>query len=63
MDKNRLGVVSYHELFEMVYNVEAAAQVRVTTANPSLRRVPFCDINEVVLAVLLIFFCYFVDLM
>lgn len=29
MDKNRLGVVSYHQLFQLVFDAEAAAQVRL----------------------------------
>lgn len=30
MDVNKAGVVSYHQLFNLVYNEEAAAQVRTT---------------------------------
>lgn len=28
MDVNKVGAVSYHQLFNMVYSEEAAAQVR-----------------------------------
>lgn len=39
MDKSRKGVVSYHQLCELVYDEEAAAQVRppyINTGSPPL---------------------------
>lgn len=35
MDKSRKGVVSYHQLCELVYDEEAAAQVRVRLQQPA----------------------------
>ena len=35
MDKSRKGVVSYHQLCELVYDEEAAAQVRPRLRQPA----------------------------
>lgn len=38
MDKNRKGVVSYHQLCELVFNREAAYQVRTRHSLGRLKR-------------------------